>query len=72
MPSGPRGYEPSGQAGLCDRGSNGLRAHYRRRLIVIVLALATPLLGFALLLFMQRLEERMMSAPAQVSAAARD
>lgn len=42
-------------------------AHYRRRLTVIVLALATPLLGFALLLSMQRLEERLMSAPARVS-----
>ncbi|XGX80339.1 hypothetical protein LQK93_03172 [Terrabacter sp. BE26] len=33
---------------------------------MIVLALATPLLGFGLLLLMQRLEERMMAAPAQV------
>lgn len=36
---------------------------------MIVLLLATPLVGFALLLFMQRLEERMMAAPAQVSPA---
>lgn len=37
---------------------------------MIVLALSTPLIGFALLLFMQRLEERMMAAPAQVSPVA--
>lgn len=36
---------------------------------MIALLLATPLVGFALLLFMQRLEERMMAAPAQVSSA---
>ena len=35
---------------------------------MIVLLLATPLVGFALLLFMQRLEERMMAAPAQVTS----
>jgi len=39
---------------------------------VIVLALATPLLGFALLLLMQRLEEHMMAAPAQVVPATQE
>lgn len=39
---------------------------------MIVLALATPLLGFALLLSMQRLEERLMSAPARVSGDSTD
>lgn len=39
---------------------------------MIVLALATPLLGFALLLFMQRLEENLMSAPARATPTSQD
>lgn len=68
MPLARRRYELRDQLRLRDRGGKGRRTDRQRRPIGIALALATPFLAFALLLFMQHLEEHLMAAPARMPA----